>query len=462
MNPSATPDSRSIDEEINKQIQNTLQPGETVLWTCKASVKNAIQGELIGRYIGNCVLILAIFVVIVGFFESIILLIVGGLLISFMGFFFLRDLPNPRKKLEKTVYVVTDQHAIIVGPTVEIYPIDLLRQTVRRRYDDGSGSLLFYRYYAYGVESEDVIYYSGFDEINQIANAEMEIDAILSKNFDRETAFKWMTDGTIRLTNPSETEITSFIDSLQCKYQYLLISRGKNDLLWIVISDVLNFIIEYRDPKTNKDIWTKAKPWDRDKVISLIIKYLNDDDEWKNSHRFEGFPNPEPKKSVPKPESNDSDKLAKAPRPWFGRLVCVTLVIGGAGFFIDDLFFERRAKETIGEVVSTQSDGEAIFRVVKFHVGGKSYQSKMGWGSSHPSFAIGDNVIVLYDPNDLRDPPRAKMKGLQTETKMMVGCFVLTLFLVSIIYYLRIRSNIKIRKIVGLESRFLEIPRNPT
>ena len=271
-----------------------------------------------------------------------------------------------------------------------------------------------------------------------------------------------------RLNNPSESEIVAAIESLQSKkQQYLMISRGENESLWIICNNVarfvdsLRFFVEYREAESDTIYRSSSNYWDRDKVISLIIKYLNDDDEWKNGHRFEVLPNPEPNKSVTKPESNKTVEISREPRPWFSRFVVILLVIVGVVLFVDDLLFVRRAKETTGEVVSMHSDGKAFFRVVKFHVGGKSYQSKMGWGSSHPSFSIGDNVIVLYDPNDLRDPPRAKMKGLQTETKMMVGCFVLTLFLVSIIYYLRIRSNIKIRKIVGLESRFLEIPRNP-
>jgi Protein of unknown function (DUF3592) len=92
----------------------------------------------------------------------------------------------------------------------------------------------------------------------------------------------------------------------------------------------------------------------------------------------------------------------------------VVVLISGAVLLVRAAQFVRTAEHATGAVVAvsreTDSDGEVSFYpVVRFTTAdGKQIQFKSSSGSSSPSHKAGENVDVLYDPDD---PSDAKLSG---------------------------------------------------
>lgn len=106
----------------------------------------------------------------------------------------------------------------------------------------------------------------------------------------------------------------------------------------------------------------------------------------------------------------------KRRKDWVPR-VCLALAVGllaaGVATFIHTMRFVAGAERATGTVIDldsrTDSDGVTFYPVVRFTTAeGRTVEFVSSSGSSPPSESVGDEVEVLYDPDD---PTDAQLSG---------------------------------------------------
>ena len=94
--------------------------------------------------------------------------------------------------------------------------------------------------------------------------------------------------------------------------------------------------------------------------------------------------------------------------PWGALAIAVVVLVAGAATLVHTIRFVQgadRAAGTVIELRSEVSDGDEVFYpVVRFTTAeGRSVEFVSSSGSSPPSESVGDEVEVLYDPDDPND-----------------------------------------------------------
>ncbi|MFT6268857.1 MAG: hypothetical protein ACJAVV_001672 [Alphaproteobacteria bacterium] len=108
------------------------------------------------------------------------------------------------------------------------------------------------------------------------------------------------------------------------------------------------------------------------------------------------------------------EQFTKQPKVpvWLSYLsVCIGLglCIGGSYWTIQRADFLNSTDQSIGQVIdmeSSTSDGSTVYYSIfeyRFPVTGENIQFRDKVGSSHPSWKIGDQITVFYDPNDKKN-----------------------------------------------------------
>ncbi len=88
--------------------------------------------------------------------------------------------------------------------------------------------------------------------------------------------------------------------------------------------------------------------------------------------------------------------------PWFPRVfrfMGITFAAVGACFAIYSASFLFGTKETPGTVIK-MIGGIQQAPVVEYHVDGKRFTFRSSLSSSPPAYAVGDNVVVVYRPDN--------------------------------------------------------------
>jgi len=450
MNSQVMPDETQLDEELKHRITEMLLPGEEIRWVCKPILKAIEEEKLLMGPIGLFILLIGISVLFVAMNDQVLILMAGGLLLCLIGAGLFIIPKQTRTRLAKTAFVITNQRGIKIDSKPRIYHPEILRHAIREHYDDGSGNLIFEREYSSGDDGV-TMHENGFKEIPDIKAAEKELQGMLSElNLSKNEKKLIQSDGTV-VINPDEMEIRLAVDSLNFNNRYLIVSRSEDQCLWVNLASCYWFIINYRDTNDKSLYASNINRMNSDKVLSLLMNYLNGLDGWKVNQKF-----------YPTYQATVNQGILEQNRSHFRQFNACLILLLCFGFYmyIDNLRFIRHAKETQGTVVDIQSDGETYQRIVAFKGNeDRLFKAKMGAGYSSPSFHVGDNVTVLYDPNDINIPPRASLKSLGFWTQVIILlCFIIIVgyFVVSI--YFKSRFRVKVRKRVTIDSLFLKIP----
>lgn len=444
-----------IDETLKGKITETLLPGEEILWAGRPVYGSFRQDQKVLLPLGLLLLIISGMILVSAINTSSPVIFLIGIVFILLGVVAWRSPGQKRRLYDKTAYVITNQRAFMVGPDQStFYRIELLQHARREHFSDDTGNLIFEHYYEQDSENGSHLISLGFNDLPNIQEAEKQLVEVISKHHFQGKFTKLIKRLNPPIINPVESDITSAVISLNSDKDYLMVTRSDDSIIW-VMKDGSDYFVEYFNPVNACIYKSENTCWKDDRVVSTILEFINQKDQWKRSYSW-ALSN----LATTRPKEIKTDDHS---RIWFGLVAALAIFIG-LWLFIDDLRFQKRANETQGRVVSLQFDGEVYFRVVQFEgSGGKTYKKKMGWADSNPSYQVGDIVTVLYDPDDLNDPPRAKMKGagIMTKISIMIGSVLFVAYYVILIF-VKSPFQLKVRKRIALDSPFLNIPNQPS
>ncbi len=88
----------------------------------------------------------------------------------------------------------------------------------------------------------------------------------------------------------------------------------------------------------------------------------------------------------------------------------ILMLIGASFYTVHQYTFVKKSQETIGQVIDinqyTGSDGNSFSPEIQYTVNNTEYTFESNYSASQPSYAVGDQVPVYYDP---QNPDRAKL-----------------------------------------------------
>lgn len=126
-------------------------------------------------------------------------------------------------------------------------------------------------------------------------------------------------------------------------------------------------------------------------------------------------------------------------------LVCLALLLLALGVYLVSTMFSSATERTPGTVVDMVSNGKGLVPLVGYTVAGKSYTQRSELYSSFSSFRVGDQVTILYEPNN---PQHSEIEGYQVGSfvALLLGIIglvfgVVTVILVVVNFLLRRRQR---------------------
>ena len=126
-------------------------------------------------------------------------------------------------------------------------------------------------------------------------------------------------------------------------------------------------------------------------------------------------------------------------------LVCLALLLLALGVYLVSTMFSSATERTPGTVVDMVSNGKGLVPLVGYTVAGKSYTQRSELYGSFSSFRVGDQVTILYEPNN---PQHSEIEGYQVGSfvALLLGIIglvfgVVTVILVVVNFLLRRRQR---------------------
>ncbi len=113
-------------------------------------------------------------------------------------------------------------------------------------------------------------------------------------------------------------------------------------------------------------------------------------------------------------------------------LVCLAILLLALGVYLFSTVFSSATARTQGQVVELAFNGKGRVPVVSYSVEGKSYTHRSELSTSLPSFKVGDQVTILYDPNN---PQNSEIEGYRIGSflALLLGIIGLVFGVVTVI-----------------------------
>lgn len=113
-------------------------------------------------------------------------------------------------------------------------------------------------------------------------------------------------------------------------------------------------------------------------------------------------------------------------------LVCLAILLAALGVYLFGTVLSSATARTPGQVVELAFNGKGRVPVVSYTVEGRSYTHRSELSTSPPSFKVGDQVTILYDPNN---PQSSAIEGYRVGSfvALLLGIIGLVFGLVTVI-----------------------------
>lgn len=444
-----------MDDKLKERLSHLLMPGEEVRWYCRPVLNSYVESMLSAFPIGLFFILPSLAFVIACLLDHLLGAFVFGLLFLLLGLFIFFRPFYRRRILSRTIYVLTNQRLLKLGPKPRIYPLEQIQHALREHYDDGSGNLLLERSYGVSDETGLEITADGLIDIPDIRQAEAKIVEVLKELNSNPAPPKLIQQNGTIAVDPDQKAIRTAAYSLDSRNHYMMMSLDHENCLWVYMIGNKSHILEYREKYSGFISCVELSKTSNDEIVSMVLKYKSRSDQWREGQSF-GYPRLSGRRSP-----------ILFPDQWFligftvGSIVCICLAIY---MTFNSVKLYWLGKETQGIVVDLARDGEYVQRIIEFKGNGvKRHLAKMGSHGSVSSFHTGDKLTVLYDTNDLSDPPIANIKSFEDLWLAPFGLFaggcIFGVFVCP--YWLKTIFRIKIRERVSIGSAFLTIPDPP-
>ncbi len=174
-----------LPDEVQQRLNNELRSGERVAWSGQTS--GAMASKASCFIVAFCYSVDGVCCLLDGHSrpgESVVCTL--GLPFVLIGFAMLSSPAWIKKMARRSVYAVTDQRALTIKAglfgsfTVKSYSPEQLQDIERTEYKDGSGDLIFHKYYTRDSDGDRRLNREGFEGIPQVKQVEALIHAMVA------------------------------------------------------------------------------------------------------------------------------------------------------------------------------------------------------------------------------------------------------------------------------------------
>jgi hypothetical protein len=174
-----------LPDDVQQRLNNELRPGERVAWAAQPSGAIASKASCFIYVFAIPWTLFSVFWVIFAAQAS-LLFALFGVPFVLVGLGMFRIPAWIKKMASRSVYAVTDQRAITIKAglfgsfTVKSYLPEQLLNLERTEYKDGSGDLIFHKYYTRDSDGDRHLNREGFEGIPQVKQVEALIQAMVA------------------------------------------------------------------------------------------------------------------------------------------------------------------------------------------------------------------------------------------------------------------------------------------